>query len=104
MQKVITVRASQSDLDRKLNELTKMGWKVVSVTKGSELGGVGFSYKWTIVLDVPENQSATSVERIMNNTKNDLRSKSLASTIVLVVGIIAVFVVISLIVYSVIVR
>jgi len=57
MQKVITVRASQRDLKKIIDEFLSRGWCVVSVTKGSDLRRVGFSFTWTIVLDTGENDA-----------------------------------------------
>ncbi|MGN1103906.1 MAG: hypothetical protein ACI4QI_03435 [Candidatus Coproplasma sp.] len=95
MQKVITVRASQKDLDMKLNEITKLGWEVVSVTKGSEMGRIGFSYKWTVVLNIPDNTNSDIIQKRLSLISNDLNGKSAASTVALVVGI---FVVIGLVI------
>ena len=60
MQRVITVRASQSDLNEILERFVSAGWKVLSATKGSEWGRVGFSYKWTIVLERPDTTPSGS--------------------------------------------
>ncbi len=57
MQRVITVRASQSDLNVALGKIVSSGWKVLSTTRGSEWGRVGFSYKWTVILERPDTVS-----------------------------------------------
>ena len=54
MQKIITIRSSQGNLDDNLKEYTRNGWRIVSTTKGSEWTRVFNTYKWTIVLEKAE--------------------------------------------------
>ncbi len=51
MQQVITIRSSQRALNEKLSTYLRSGWKVVSITKGSEWTRVLTTYSWTVVLE-----------------------------------------------------
>lgn len=88
MQKVVSFRASQSDLNDKLNEFTKRGWKVVNVAKGSDLNRVGISYTWTVVLDIPDNSfDPKQIDKILNEDKSELSSSSFGVALLLSLGI-----------------
>ena len=54
MQKIVTIRSSQGNLNENLREYTRSGWKIVSTTKGSEWTRVLNTYKWTVVLEKEE--------------------------------------------------
>lgn len=60
MQKVISIRSTQSGLDRNLEEYKRAGWKVLSITKGPEWSRLFLTYKWTVVLEKEE----TKVEHV----------------------------------------
>ena len=85
MQRVITIRASQSDLDLLLSELALLKVRVVSVTRGSEWGRVGFSYKWTVVLEADKLYEA-QMEQIDKVVKSYTK-KSYWITAVLAIGL-----------------
>lgn len=88
MQKVITIRASQADLNRQLEKFSAMGWKTVSVAKGSEWGRVGFSYKWTIVLEIPDNALDVKVcDDIIREAKLNSSAGSFKKTMLLALGL-----------------
>lgn len=89
MQRVITIRASHSDLDGALQSFTQKRWKVMSVTKGSEWGRVGTSYKWTIILDIPDNYSnIRNIDAELDEIESNLSKRSYAKTALLVVGLV----------------
>ena len=91
MQKVLTIRASQNDLNKQLDELTKKGYKVISVAKGSEFTQLGFSYKWTVVLEIPDDVDMQKAEKEMQTVKNNSLSNSCAVTVFIVFLALAVF-------------
>ena len=69
MQTVVTIRSSHRDLQGVLAEFVKIDVRVVSVTKGSELGRVGFTYKWTVVLEGDKlySEKMPQIDRIIKN-------------------------------------
>ena len=85
MQRVVTIRASQKDLDYVLARFTRRNWRVISVTKGSELGRIGFSYKWTVILDGDKNgvNASSDIDDIIKETNKS----SYIKTAILVVGL-----------------
>ncbi len=58
MQKVIQIRSSQRNLDQALAPYKRGGWRVVSVTRGSEWTRVLFTYTWTVILEKEEPRPA----------------------------------------------
>ena len=102
MQKIFEVRASQKALSEKLNGLIQQGIKVISVTRGSFWSRIGFSYKWTVVLDIPETVDMQKAENSIEDMKNDLVTSSVGATIVLFFGIIGAFLLFGIITYFVI--
>lgn len=60
MQKVISIRSTQGGLDKNLEEYRRAGWKVLSITKGSEWSRIFLTYKWTVVLEKED----AKVERV----------------------------------------
>ncbi len=96
MQKIITIRASQGNLNKTLTAFTRAGWKVLSVTKGSELGRVGFSYKWTVVL---ENMYSYSNPNDVDNIVYNLQKLSLIDNVMFIfMALVIVGVIVALIV------
>lgn len=87
MQKVVTIRASQKDLEFVIEKFASYGWRVLSTVRGSEWGRVGMSYKWTIVLELGENEYNAN-EKI-NSIKREVASKSYAKTALLCIGVAA---------------
>lgn len=85
MQKIITIRASQKDLEKALAKFVSLGWHVLSATKGSEWGRVGTSYKWTVILDIGENDP--NADAFIEEVKREFSSKSIGKTVLLCVGV-----------------
>ena len=85
MQQVITIRASQGDLNEALRQLTNRKWKVVSVVRGSEWGRIGFSYKWTVVLEGDEKDNHPNWE--LESIRKVAASKSYGKAAALFVGV-----------------
>ena len=90
MQRVVTIRASQKDLDYVLARFTRRNWRVISVTKGSELGRIGFSYKWTVILDGDKNgvNASSDIDDIIKETNRSsyIKAAILAVGLLLAVG------------------
>ena len=61
MQKVITIRASQSGLEKHLSHYLNAGWKIVSTTRGSEWGRVLNTYRWTVILEKDDVNSSNKL-------------------------------------------
>lgn len=78
MQKVVTIRASQKDLEFAIEKFISFGWRVVNTTKGSELGRVGFSYKWTIILEISDYD--LYVDAKIDSIVKEFSSKSFGKT------------------------
>ena len=95
MQKVVTIRASQGDLEQVTAKFIAQGWRVVSVTKGSEWGRVGMSYKWTFILEMDDEKAKSNVNinRTVEDIKNEAATKSYGKTALLCVGIVAIIVI-----------
>ena len=97
MQKVVTVRASQKDLEQVTAKFISQGWRVVSVTKGSEWGRIGLSYKWTIILEIDDNKAKANINvnvnanRAVEDIKKESATKSYGKTALLCVGVVVVF-------------
>ena len=51
MQKVLNIRSSQFGLKESLDKFAAVGWRILSVSKGSELSRFVFSLRWTILLE-----------------------------------------------------
>lgn len=101
MQKVITVRASQKDIEQVTAKFIAQGWHVVSVTKGSEWGRIGMSYKWTFILEMDDSIAKANVDtsRAVEDIKKESAAKSYGKTALLCVGVIAGFIVLVAIIY-----
>lgn len=67
MQKVVTIRASQKDLEAALEKFISYGWRILNVTRGSMWGRVGLSYKWTIILELGENYNNAEQKILYEN-------------------------------------
>lgn len=87
MQKIVNLRASQGDLDDALDQFVKDGWKIISVTRGSEWSRVGFSYNWTIVLEGSDDTDAQEAEKKVEEVRGKMKSRSIWVTVTLVVGL-----------------
>ena len=74
MQKVITIRASQSGLEKHLSYYLNAGWKIVSTTRGSEWGRVLNTYRWTVIL---EKEDANDSNRLGTTADELLKAKRL---------------------------
>ncbi len=98
MQKVVTIRASQKDLEFAIEKFISFGWRVVNTTKGSELGRVGFSYKWTIILEISDYD--LYVDAKIDSIVKEFSSKSFGKTALLCVGTIVGFVALFAIVFA----
>ncbi len=98
MQKVVTIRASQKDLEFAIEKFISFGWRVVNTTKGSELGRVGFSYKWTIILEISDYD--LYVDAKIDSIVKEFSSKSFGKTALLYVGTIVGFVALFTIVFA----
>lgn len=51
MQKIVNIRSSQFALKESLEMFVAKGWKIVSISKGSELTRLVFSLRWTVLLE-----------------------------------------------------
>lgn len=89
MQKVVTIRASQKDLEFVIEKFISYGWRVLNTARGSEWGRVGISYKWTIILELGENDY--NADEKINSIIREFSSKSYVTTSLLVFGIIVGF-------------
>lgn len=99
MQKVVTIRASQKDLEFVIEKFISYGWRVLNTARGSEWGRVGISYKWTIVLELGENDYNAN-EKI-NSIIREFSSKSYGTTALLFFGTIVGFLCLFAIVFAV---
>ena len=99
MQAVIKVRASHGDLQRVLSEIATLNVRVLSVTKGSELGRVGLSYNWTVILEGEElySEKMSMIESIVKSAT----IRSYWKTAALTIGLIAGMVVFSVVLFAV---
>ncbi len=86
MQKVITIRASQSDIEEACKKFIALGWRVLSASKGSEWGRVGLSYKWTIILEISDEEK--NVDETIEGIIQEFSLKSYSNTALLCIGII----------------
>ena len=98
MQKVVTIRASQQDLEAVIERFISNGWRVLNTTKGSEWGRIGFSYKWTIILELGENYH--DADEKINSIVREFSSKSYKKTAWLCVGCIVGFLVLFAILFA----
>lgn len=97
MQKIVTIRASQGALDEALTKFTEAGWNVKSVTKGSEWSRIGFSYKWTVVLECDD---ATANTQDFQEIKNDIQISSAIKNIIFIIGAILVAILVTIIILT----
>ena len=99
MQKIVTIRASQKDLEKALTKFVSFGWRVLNATKGSEWGRVGLSYKWTIVLDI--NEHTTDADALIKGVKQEFSSKSFTKTILIAIGsLVGIIVLLAIIIFA----
>ena len=84
MQTFVNIRSSQRGLQECLEKFTASGWKVLSVTKGSELTRIGFSIKWTVIL---ENDAEDADVDELNQIADSITSESWGSFLSIFVGI-----------------
>ena len=89
MQKVVTIRASQKDLVFVIEKFISYGWRVLNTARGSEWGRVGLSYKWTIVLELGENDN--NADEKINSVIKEFSSKSYTTTALLCIGVVVGF-------------
>ncbi len=54
MQKILTIRSSQGNLQAKLVPYLEKGYRIVSTTRGTDSTRVLNTYKWTVVLENDE--------------------------------------------------
>lgn len=87
MQKFINIRSSQSSLKEELEKFVEKGWKVVNVSKGSELSRVMFSMKWTVTL---ENDAEDADEKVVQDIAGKITAKSWQQQICVLLGAAAV--------------
>lgn len=99
MQKVVTIRASQKDLEAVLEKFISSGWRILNVTRGSMWGRVGLSYKWTIILELGENYN--NAEQKIKNIIREFSSKSYAKTALLCIATLACIFALFAILYAV---
>ena len=86
----VTIRASQSDIEKACTKFISFGWRVLSTSKGSEWGRVGASYKWTIILEIDDDKK--NVDEIIENVLQEFSLKSYGKTALLCIGaIIGIF-------------
>lgn len=98
MQKIITIRTTQRALNQQLETFIKLGWTIKSITKGSDWDQIGFTYKWTIVL---ENNSKNPNLKALNNVRKDIQKSSMTKNIILIVCLVAFSLITTLILIAV---
>lgn len=83
MQKFINIRTSQFSLTGQLKKFAAYGWKVIDVTKGSELSRFMFSMRWTITL---ENYAEDADEQVIDNIAEEITADSWKSQLIVFFG------------------
>lgn len=87
MQKVVNIRVSQNELAGYLEKFGEYGWKVVSVSKGSELGRTFTSYKWTVVLESNSPDADPEAVDKLTSGVNKTKAVTLGVFLVLLVAL-----------------
>ena len=87
MQKFINIRSSQFALKKELEKFVEKGWKVVDVSKGSDLSRVMFSLRWTVTL---ENNAEDADDKVIQEIAGKITAKSWQQQICVLLGAAAV--------------
>lgn len=84
MQKIVNIRSSQFGLKEGLERFAAKGWRVVNVSKGSELTRLAFSLRWTLIL---ENDSDDANVEELYRIADSITGESWKCQLLILVGI-----------------